>query len=104
MIVDVRCYTITPRKMKTYLDIFEKHALPVQERAGMKLIGYFVHTSGSLNKVTHLWGFENLGEMEQLRAKRDADPAWAEYQALTEGLVQAQENSLTKPAPFSPIK
>ena len=55
MIVDVRCYTITPRKMKVYLETFEKYALPVQKRAGMNLLGYFVHSVGSLNKVTHLW-------------------------------------------------
>ena len=104
MIVDVRCYTIQPRKMNTYLKIFEEAGLPVQERAGLKLLGYFVHTVGSLNKVTHLWAFDSLADMETKRAARDADPAWAEYQAKTEGLVVAQENSLTKPAPFSPIK
>lgn len=104
MIVDVRCYTIVPRKMKQYLAIFEEYGLPVQKRAGLNLLGYFVHTSGSLNKVTHLWSFENLGEMEKIRARRDADPAWADYQARTDGLVAAQENSLTTPAPFSPIK
>jgi hypothetical protein len=42
--------------------------------------------------------------MEEVRAKRDADPAWAEYLGKTEGMVQAQENSITTPAPFSPIK
>ncbi len=104
MIVDVRCYTIVPRKMKQYLAIFEEYGLPVQKRAGLNLLGYFVHTSGSLNKVTHLWSFENLGEMEKIRARRDGDPAWADYQARTDGLVAAQENSLTTPAPFSPIK
>jgi hypothetical protein len=104
MIVDVRCYSITPRKMKTYLETFEKYALPVQERAGMNLLGYFVHSVGSLNKVTHLWGFNSLAHMEEVRAKRDADPAWAEYLGKTEGMVQTQENSITTPAPFSPIK
>lgn len=104
MIVDVRCYTIVPRKMKAYLAAFEEFGLPVQQRAGMKLLGYFVHTIGSINKVTHLWSFESLAEMEQIRGKRDQDPAWAEYQAKTDGLVQAQENSITTPAPFSPIK
>jgi len=104
MIVDVRCYSITPRKMNAYLKAFEEFGLPVQERNGLKLLGYFVHTVGSLNKVTHLWGFDSLADMEEKRAKRDADPAWAEYQSKTEGMVQAQENSLTRPAPFSPIK
>lgn len=104
MIVDIRCYTIVPRKMKTYLKIFEEHGLPVQTRNGLKLLGYFVHTVGSLNKVTHFWEFENLADMEKKRGARDADPDWATYQEKTEGLVQAQENSLTTPAPFSPIK
>lgn len=104
MIVDVRCYTIVPRKMKVYLKTFEEYGLPVQQRNGMKLLGYFVHSVGSLNKVTHLWSFENLAEMEQIRAKRDQDPGWAEYQSKTDGLVQAQENSITNPAPFSPIQ
>ena len=104
MIVDVRCYTIAPRKMNAYLEIFEEYGLPVQQRAGLKLLGYFVHTVGSLNKVTHLWEFASLADMEEKRDRRDADPAWAEYQSKTDGLVQAQENSLTRPAPFSPIR
>lgn len=104
MIVDVRCYTIVPRKMKQYLETFEKYGLPVQQRAGMKLLGYFVHSMGSLNKVTHLWEFKDLAEMQEIRGRRDQDPGWADYQARTDGLVQAQENSITNPAPFSPIK
>lgn len=104
MIVDVRCYTITPRKMKTYLEIFEECGLPVQQRHGLKLLGYFVHTVGSLNKVTHLWEYESLADMEIKRAARNADPDWAIYQSKTDGLVAAQENGLTTPAPFSPIK
>ena len=39
MIVDVRCYTIQPRKIKTYLKIFEEDGLPVQQRNGLKLLG-----------------------------------------------------------------
>ncbi len=104
MIVDVRCYSIAPRKMKQYLSVFEEYGLPVQQRHGLNLLGYFVHTSGSLNKVTHIWGYDSLADMEAKRAKRDADPAWADYQARSDGLVVAQENNLTTPAPFSPIK
>ena len=32
MIVDVRTYTLIPRKMAKYLELFEKHALPVMQR------------------------------------------------------------------------
>lgn len=104
MIVDIRCYSIAPRKMKQYLETFEQYALPVQERNGLRLLGYFVHTSGTLNKVTHMWGYDSLADLEAKRAKRDADPGWADYMARSVGLVEAQENNLTTPAPFSPIK
>ena len=32
MIVDVRTYNIVPRKMKTYLALFEEFALPILRR------------------------------------------------------------------------
>ena len=42
MIVDVRTYNIVPRKMKTYLALFEEHALPIQRRHIGDPLGYFV--------------------------------------------------------------
>ena len=45
MIVDVRTYTLVPRKMATYLELFEKHALPVMQRHGLELMGYYVSQS-----------------------------------------------------------
>ena len=32
MIVDVRTYNIAPRKMASYLELFEQYALPVQRK------------------------------------------------------------------------
>ena len=40
MIVDVRTYTLVPRKMARYLELFESHALPVMLRHGLELMGY----------------------------------------------------------------
>ena len=103
MIVDVRTYTIVPRKVAQYVEIFEKHALPVQRRHVGEPLGYFISMHGTLNQVVHLWGFESLADLEARRAKRDADPDWQAYLAMTEGLVMAQENQLTRPASFSAI-
>ena len=102
MIVDVRTYTLAPRKMTKYLELFERHALPVMQRHGLKLMGYYVSQIGPLNQVVHLWGYDSLADMEQKRAARDADPAWGEYLALTEGMVVAQEDKVMRPASFSP--
>jgi len=41
MITDIRTYTLVPRKMVRYLELFERHALPVMKRHGLELMGYY---------------------------------------------------------------
>ena len=58
----------------------------------------------ALNQVIHLWGYENLADMEARRAARDADPAWEKYLTKTAGLILSQETKILKPTSFSPIR
>ena len=102
MIVNHRTYTLVPRKMKPYLELVETLALPIMRRHGFELIGYYVVKHGPLNQVIHLWRYESLADLEVKRAARDADPAWADYLARTEGMVQHQEDRILAPASFSP--
>lgn len=104
MIVDVRTYNIVPRKMPEYLALFEKYALPVLQRHFGGPLGYFLVEHGPLHQVVHLWGFENLGDLESKRAVRDADPDWADYLGRSGGLVVSQENKLTRPMKWSGIR
>ena len=46
----------------------------------------------------------SAGYGEERRAQRDADPAWADYQQRTEGLVASQENKVCRPMEWSGIK
>jgi hypothetical protein len=104
MIVDVRTYTLIPRKMATYLELFEKHALPVMKRHGLELMGYYVSHIGPLNQVVHIWRYDSLADMERKRAARDADPAWGEFLSRTEGMVLVQDDKVMRPTPFSPVR
>ena len=104
MIVDVRIYQIVPRKMGEYLKLFEEYGLPVQRRHLGDPLGYFVTEHGQLHQVVHLWGFDSLADLERKRGARNADPAWDDYMARTEGLVVSQENKLTRPTGWSGIK
>ena len=103
MIVDIRTYTLIPRKTARYLGLFESHALPVMKRHDLDLMGYYVSYIGPLNQVVHLWRYDSLADMERKRAARDADPAWGEFLALTEGMILAQDNKIMRPASFSPV-
>lgn len=102
MIVDVRTYTLTPRKTPAYLELFEKHGLPVMRRHGLELIGYYTSVIGPLNEVVHLWRYASLADLEKKRAARDADPDWAAYLRMTEGMVMRQDNKIMRPSSFSP--
>ena len=103
MIVDVRTYTLYPRKMAKYLELFEKHGLPVMKRHGLELMGYYVSQIGPLNQIVHLWRYDSLADMEKKRTARDADPAWGKYLSLTEGMVLVQDNKVMSPTSFSPM-
>ena len=110
--LDVRTYTLVPRRLAQYLELFERHALPVMQRHGLELMGYYTSHIGPLNQVVHLWRYDSLADMEGKRAAHvlrseghnayDADPAWGEYLAMTEGMVAMQEDKVMRPTSFSP--
>ena len=103
MITDIRTYTLVPRKMARYLELFERHALPVMKRHGLELMGYYVSHIGPLNQVMHLWRYDSLTDMERKRSARDADPAWSEFSSRTEGMVLFQDDKIMRPTSFSPV-
>tara|TARA_A200000113_G_scaffold173455_1_gene158516 strand:- start:425 stop:898 length:474 start_codon:yes stop_codon:yes gene_type:complete len=102
MIYDHRTYTLVTRKLKPYLKLFEEFALPVMQENGMVLERYFVTQIGSLNEVVHIWRYESLAALEQIRIRRDADPRWADYLKRSEGMVLMQQNKIVEEASFSP--
>lgn len=104
MIVDVRTYTLIPRKTQGYVELFETLALPVTKRHGFELMGYYLSQIGALNQVVHLWRYESLADLEKKRTARDADPDWSAFLARTEGYILSQENKIMRPASFSPVR
>ncbi len=105
MIIDHRTYTLHPRKIPEYLEIFGEHGLPVQKKHLGDPLGYYYTEVGPLNQVVHLWAYEDLDDMERRRSARNTDPAWTEYRLHTVGLVHTQEDKLVRPAPFfTPVR
>jgi hypothetical protein len=104
MIFDVRTYDIAPGKIGAYVKVFETYGVPVAERNGLKLVGFFTSRIGRLNQVLHIWAYDDLNQMEKLRAARDADPGWAEYRKANAGMIVRQEDKIMDGAAFSPLK
>lgn len=102
MIVNIRTYTLVPRNMPRYLQLFETFGLPVMRRHGLDLMGYYTSVVGPQNQLVHIWQFESMADMETKRTARDADPDWQAYLAKTEGMVLMQDDKIMRPTAFSP--
>jgi hypothetical protein len=70
MIYNVRTYNCIPRMLNKYVDIFEKYAMPVNNKYGFKLIGYFVSDIGPQNQIVHIWEYKDLNEFNEMRKKK----------------------------------
>ncbi|MCK9919189.1 NIPSNAP family protein [Microbacteriaceae bacterium K1510] len=102
MIVEQRTYTLPHGTMTTYLERYEKHALPVQKRHLGPLLGFYVTEIGTLNQVVHLWAYDSLADREERREKLAADPEWHAFLRINAGSFTHQEVKIMKPTRFSP--
>lgn len=106
MIVEERIYTFHPTKLRPWLELYEKYAMPVQKKHLGRNIGFFVTEIGTLNQVVHLWEYDSLADRERRRAAMWNDPDWKEYLKRGNELaaVQAQEVKIMIPTSFSPVR
>lgn len=102
-LVNLRYYTIAPRKMAEFLDVFDRLAMPVLIRTLGAPIGFYTSTVGTLNQVVHLWAYEDMADMERRWQARDADPDFPEYLRASAHLVIAQEDRLVKATPLASL-
>ncbi|MQB01377.1 MAG: NIPSNAP family protein [Actinobacteria bacterium] len=104
MIVEERVYTLHVGKMNAYLQLYESQGLPIALEELGNLIGYFKSEIGHLNQVVHLWGFEDLNDRTQRRAKLGGREDWRNYASQSGTYIQQQETRILIPTSFSPIR
>ena len=105
MIVEHRTYTLKPLRTHEFLALYERAALPLQQKYLGRLVGFFMSEIGPLNQVVHLWAFDSLADREQRRKAMEADPHWAPYvNALRDlDVMLQQETKLLRSVSFSPV-
>ena len=95
-LVDHRIYTIRPRKMPEFLDVFDRLAMPILMETLGHPIGMYVSHVGPLNQFVHLWAYADLADYERRCLSRDTHPDFPAYLAASEHLVVAQETRLIR--------
>jgi hypothetical protein len=102
-VIDHRIYTIKPRGMGEFLEVFETLAMPVLNRTLGHPLAFYVSDIGPLNQFVHLWGYESLADYDRRRKARDADPDFPTYLQVSAHLIIAQENRLLSRVEFKSL-
>ena len=108
VIYEERIYKIVPGKMPDIMARFTNHALPLFEKHGIKLVGFWQTAIGpSSNELVYFVAYDDLGHREKAWNAFMNDPAWIEAKAKSEQngmLVADVANRILTPTAFSPLQ
>ncbi len=97
MIYEVRTYTFTAGSAGEAVEDFGKI---IEERRKLSpLIGFFQAEIGDLNRILHIWEYEDSAHRESIRAEAQAKPWWP---PLRVEKILHQQTRLMRAAPFRP--
>lgn len=94
MLYELRTYDFAPGDAIRYLDLFRREGLPLITRS-LPLCGYWLTEIGALNRLHHLWVYQDFSDRTAKRAAFTADTEWTEG-FLPRGLamIRRQESRL----------
>ena len=95
-LIDHRTYTIAPRKMPEFLEVFNRLAMPILMETLGHPVGFYTSLVGPQNQFVHLWAYDDLADYERRCFARDTHPGFGAYLAASGHLITAQETQLVK--------
>ena len=104
MIYDFRMYTLKPGATPEYRAGVKEISLPIRQRHGVTLAGWYWTEIGALNQVVHIWGYNDVKHMEEAKEAFRADPEWTQkYMPKARPLVETQKTWTMNSPGFAPI-
>lgn len=97
MLYEVRTYTFTVGGAGEAVEDFGK--IIEEQRRLSPLIGFFQAEIGDLNRILHIWEYEDSAHRESVRAEAQAKPWWP---PLRVEKILHQQTRLMRAAPFCP--
>jgi hypothetical protein len=102
-VYDFRMYTLKPGSTPDYMAAVRELALPIRQKYGVKLAGWYYSDIGDLNQVVHIWWFRDHAHMAEAKAKVAADPDWTQkYLPRVREFIVAQKTYLMLSPDFAP--
>ncbi len=104
MIYDYRMYTLKPGATPEYRAGVKELSLPIRQRHGVTLAGWYWSEIGALNQVVHIWGYNDAKHMQEAQDAFTADPEWTgKYIPRAGGLVETQKTWTMNSPSFAPV-
>jgi len=103
MIYDMRIYDLKPGSVPAYLEAVREVALPVRERYGIKLAGWYYTEVGPLNRVVHIWAYRDWAHLAEGKEQFRSDPQWVrDYVPRVQPLIVRQQTQIMRSPDFAP--
>ena len=104
MVVEERTYHVYTGKLNEVVRLYAEEGTELQQSYLGNLIGAFTVDIGDLSSIVQLWGFEDLADRAERRARLQADERWTAFLARLQPLLHTQRNRILIPTAFSPIR
>ncbi len=79
-------------------------SLPIRQRHGVTLAGWYWSEIGALNQVVHIWGYNDAKHMREAQEAFHSDPEWTQkYVPRAQPLVETQKTWIMNSPGFAPI-
>lgn len=100
----MRTYVFNVGEFDEGLKLYQDLGWPALENGGFhdKLVGYFISDVGGLNKVIHIWKFNDDDDRRRHWSQVDQNQGFAEFAMRIRPLILSQENQLLLEAPWGP--
>ncbi len=103
MIYDMRIYDLKPGSVPRYMAAVREVALKIREENGVKLAGWYYTDIGILNRVVHIWAYDDLAHFDKARKAVTSDPRWqADFVSRVQDLIVKQQDMIMQGADFFP--
>ena len=101
---EMRTYTFQVGKLAEAVALYRDEGWPVLEEEGFgaNLVGYFVADTGTINRLVHIWKFDDDAARRAHWARLFQSEAFMRFAGKARPSVLTQEVVLLNEAPFGP--
>jgi hypothetical protein len=104
VLVEERTYHVYTGKLAEVVRMYAEEGTELQQEYLGNLIGAFTVDIGDLSSIVQLWGYDDLNQRAERRAKLQADPRWKSFLERLTPMIHTQRNRILVPTAFSPIR